>query len=158
VAEAVSRGDRVPPNIVFRFVPGDDPIMREVADLCYETLHRPFGVVRNDQWDEMDPHSLHLVALDGDRLAGYARLIDEGRRAHIRQVSVAPPYRGMGIGTRLVRMLVEEARRKGMRSVYLNARGPALPMYRRLGFSVTRGPFRMGRTYLSHFEMERRLR
>jgi hypothetical protein len=34
----------VPEGITLRCVAGDDPLMREVADLCYETLHRPFDV------------------------------------------------------------------------------------------------------------------
>ena len=144
-------------GVELRFVAGDDAIMRGVADLCYETLHRPFGVSRDDRWDETDPASLHLAALEGGRLAGYARLLDEGRRAHVRQVVVAEPFRDRGVATAMVSMLVDEARRRGLSSVYLNARRPAVAMYERLGFSVTRGPFRMGRTYLVHFRMERRI-
>jgi predicted GNAT family N-acyltransferase len=143
-------------GIEFRFVAGDDEIMRDVAELCYETLHRPFGVSRDDCWDEMDPGSLHLVALDGGRLAGYGRLLDEGRRMHVRQVVVAEAYRRRGVATDLVSLLVEAALRRGSAHVYLNARRPAVAMYERLGFSVTRGPFRMGRTYLPHYQMERR--
>jgi len=144
-------------GVELRFVAGDDAVMRAVADLCYETLHRPFGVSRDDRWDETDPGSLHLVAMDQEKFAGYARLLDEGRRAHVRQVVVAEPYRYRGIASALVSTLVDEARRRGLRSVYLNARRPAVAMYERLGFSVTRGPFRMGRTYLVHFRMERRI-
>jgi ribosomal protein S18 acetylase RimI-like enzyme len=131
--------------------------MREVASLCYETLHRPFGVSRDDAWDETDPGSAHLVALDGGRLAGYARLLDEGRRAHVRQVVVTEQDRRRGIATALVETLVSEARLRGFALVVLNARRPAVAMYERAGFSVTRGPFRMPRTYLAHYQMEKRL-
>ena len=44
-------------GITIRIVDGTDPVLRSVADLCYETLHRPFGVSRNDVWNETDPAS-----------------------------------------------------------------------------------------------------
>lgn len=141
-----------------RVVRGDDLAMRRVADLCYETLHRPFGVSRNDSWNELDPASVHLVAFDGDRVAGYARLLFEGRWAHVRQVSVDPAYRHRGIASVLVRTLVDEARGCGVDGVYLNARGRAVGMYERLGFRTAGPVFRMPRTWLPHVRMERVLR
>ena len=148
------RGD----GIVLRIVDGEDPIMREVAELCYETLHRPFGVVRCDFWNETDPASTHLVALEGETLVGYARLLREGRAGHIRQVTVDPAYRRRGIGAQLVGAVLDQARAEGLAGVYLNARLPAVPMYGRLGFRVTGNEFRMPRTWLPHVRMVQRLR
>jgi GNAT superfamily N-acetyltransferase len=145
-------------GVVLRLVAADDPVMSVVADLCYETLHRPFGVTRCDAWNETDPGSTHLVALDGGRLAGYARLIREGRVVHIRQVGVARGYRRRGIAAQLVGTLVGIARDEGFPVVYLNARLPALPLYHGLGFRVAGPVFRMGRTWLPHVRMEQRLR
>jgi len=132
--------------------------MREVAGLCYETLHRPFGVVRCDSWNETDPASTHFVALEGETLAGYARLLREGPSGHIRQVTVHPAYRRRGIGAQLVGAVLDRARAEGLAGVYLNARLPAVPMYGRLGFRVTGNEFRMPRTWLRHVRMVQRLR
>lgn len=145
-------------GLELRVVRGDDPVMLRVADLCYEALHRPFGVSRNDSWNELDPASVHLVAFDGDRVAGYARLLFESRWAHIRQVSVDPAYRHRGIASALVTALVDEARRRGVDGVYLHARGRAVRMYERLGFHTAGPVFRMPRTWLPHVRMERPLR
>ena len=145
-------------ELELRVVRGDDPVMRRVADLCYEALHRPFGVPRNDCWNELDPASVHLVALDGERVAGYARLLFEGRWAHVRQVSVDPAYRHRGIASTLVTALVDEARRCGADGVYLNARSRAAGMYERLGFHTAGVVFRMPRTWLPHVRMEQPLR
>jgi ribosomal protein S18 acetylase RimI-like enzyme len=145
-------------GIVLRVVAGDDPVIRAVETLCYETLHRPFGVTRDDGWNEMDPRSTHLAALDGDCLAGYARLLGEGKTAHVRQVVVEPAYRRRGIASQLVGTLVERAAHSGFDAVYLNARPAAVAMYERFGFRVVGERFRMGRTYLPHVRMERPLR
>lgn len=143
-----------PDGTVLRAIPGDDPAMRQVAELCYETLHRPFGVSRNDAWDEGDPASTHIAAMRGDRVVGYARVIVEGRWAHVRQVLVVPDRRGAGIATALVEAAIAEARRLVPDGVYLHARRRAVRMYQRLGFRVTSEAFRMPRTWLPHVRME----
>jgi ribosomal protein S18 acetylase RimI-like enzyme len=147
-----------PDGIAVLRVSGTDPVQARVRDLCYETLHRPFGVTRNDAWDETDPHSTHFVAMDGERLAGYARLIEEGGGAHVRQVAVEPAYRGRRIASDLVSCAAAAASDRGLPFAFLNAREHAVGLYESLGFRVTGGPFRMGRTYLPHVRMELRLR
>jgi ribosomal protein S18 acetylase RimI-like enzyme len=141
-------------GIVVAVVDGHDPVLRGVADLCYETLHRPFGVPRNDAWNETDPASAHFVALDGERLVGYVRLIAEGGGAHVRQVSVTHAYRRRGIAAALVTCALARAREVGLPFAFLNARENAVGVYERVGFRVVQGPFRMGRTYLKHVRME----
>ncbi len=96
--------------------------------------------------------------MDGAGLVGYARLIGEGARAHVRQVVVARSHRRRGIASQLVAAAVDEARRRGFASVYLSARPNAVRMYERLGFRVVGSTFRMGRTYLPHVRMELPLR
>jgi ribosomal protein S18 acetylase RimI-like enzyme len=145
-------------GIALRMVGGSDPAMRQVADLCYETLHRPFGVSRNDEWNETDPFSTHFLAMDGDRVVGYTRLLVQGEAGHVRQVAVDPAYRCRGIAGALVQSAVKRARDLGLPRAFLNARERAVGVYERVGFRVTAGPFRMGRTYLKHVRMEMPLR
>jgi len=162
VAEAPLRtaeaGTAAGEGIVVRVVDAADPVLLAVRDLCYETLHRPFGVARNDAWNESDPASTHLVVLDGARLVGYTRLIREGGGAHVRQVVVDPSYRRRGVATALLEEAIARAREAGVPYAFLNAREHAVGMYERAGFRVTQGPFRMGRTYLPHVRMELPLR
>jgi ribosomal protein S18 acetylase RimI-like enzyme len=147
--------DAVPVGIELRYIDGNDALMREVLDLCYETLHRPFDVARNDDWGNGDPNSWHLVATEAALVVGYARLLTEGEWAHIRQVAVYPEYRNRGIGTTLVSRLIGLAREKRMPRIYLNARLNAVGLYERAGFRVVSPtPFPMPRTYLPHVRME----
>lgn len=146
---------RRPDGVTIRIVDGSDPVMRPVADLCYETLHRPFGVERNDSWNETDPASTHFVAFDGETLVGYVRLIDEQGGGHVRQVAVVPSHRRRGIAHDLVTAAIARADALHLPFAFLNARRNAVALYERLGFHVTGDPFRMGRTYLMHVRMER---
>ena len=50
-----------------------------------------------------------VVALDGSRIVGFARaLCDEASNGYISMVGVARDKRGQGIGSELVRQLIEE--------------------------------------------------
>ena len=57
-----------------------------------------------------------------------------GRRAHLMNVYTAPNYRGQGIARCMVEMLIEEARRRGITEISLDATASGRPLYRKLGF------------------------
>jgi len=73
--------------------------MRQVLDLRFDVLMAPFGVTRDDDWDDADPASLHLVAIEDGRAVGYARLIVHGAEGQVRQVAVAFDRQRSGIGS-----------------------------------------------------------
>jgi GNAT superfamily N-acetyltransferase len=79
-----------------------------------------------------------FVAVAGNRIVGFGAVRDE---THITQVQVAEDWHGRGIGTRLVRALVEEVHRRHPHAqrVTLNAASGALVAYLRMGF-VPVGP------------------
>jgi GNAT superfamily N-acetyltransferase len=79
-----------------------------------------------------------FVAVAGSRIVGFGAVRDD---THITQVQVAEGWQGRGIGSRLVRALVEEVRRRHSRAeaVTLNASVAGLISYLRMGF-VPVGP------------------
>lgn len=138
-----------------QWLAGDDPRMAEVSDLRYRVLFLPFGVPPLDEWNDLDPASQHLVVFDDDRPIAYARLVVDGDSAQVRQVAVDDERRRSGIGTALMRELLDRARFMGLGSVYLYARVSAEPFYHRVGFvTVSDDPFPYGRTGVPHVRME----
>lgn len=131
------------------------PLFEVANDLRFHVLHEPFGVTRDDQWNDEDPLSHHVVALaDGD-LIGYARLIEQdGGLGQVRQVCVAPAWERRRVGTALIQRALELAADLGLAPVWLNARVTAIPFYERLGFVVVSEVFATPRTYLPHVRME----
>jgi GNAT superfamily N-acetyltransferase len=142
---------------VLRWIASDDPFMVQVNDLRHEVLFAPFGVRRDDGWDDEGTDRMHLVALDGDRVVGYACLLLEAASGHCRQVSVRPELQGAGIGREMMVEIEREARRRDYGLLWLNARTHASGFYERLGYEVVSGEFPSGRTGLPHVRMERRL-
>lgn len=57
-----------------------------------------------------------------------------GKRAHLMNVYTAHDYRGEGIARHMIALLIEEARRRDVTEISLDATSSGRPLYRKLGF------------------------
>jgi predicted GNAT family N-acyltransferase len=90
-------------------------------------------VAREIDFDDQDPHCVHVVATDaGGTPIGTGRMQPDGR---IGRLSVLKQWRGQGIGARMLEALVASARGRGSKKVYLHAQVQAIPFYERRGFA-----------------------
>jgi ribosomal-protein-alanine N-acetyltransferase len=79
----------------------------------------------------------YLVALDDERVVGYAGLCDYPDEAFVQTIAVARDAQGQGLGARLLQELIDEAGRRGQRRVLLEVRAGndrAIALYERFGF------------------------
>ncbi|MBI3913431.1 MAG: N-acetyltransferase [Chloroflexi bacterium] len=77
-----------------------------------------------------------VVAEQDARVIGIGALLEmSAMLAEVRSLVVAPEYRKFGVGARIVHALVEEARTRGIPTVFGLTR--AVPFFERLGFAVT---------------------
>ncbi|MEP6609679.1 MAG: GNAT family N-acetyltransferase [Burkholderiaceae bacterium] len=84
--------------------------------------------------DAFDVASVHAVAFDSaGHAVGTGRLLPDG---HIGRMAVAPSERGSGIGSAILRALMDEARRRGHSQAVLSAQMHAQDFYRKHGYSV----------------------
>jgi len=84
--------------------------------------------------DEHDAVSLHALAVDAaGTVLGTGRLLPDG---HIGRMAVLRQARGAGVGSALLRALLQAARDRGDREVLLGAQTHAIPFYERFGFVV----------------------
>ena len=82
-----------------------------------------------------------LVVRDGSEIAGMATLFVlqkiPKRVASVEDVIVSGSYRGRGIGEKLMKAIIQEAKRRGVSSIYLTSRPSrvaANKLYSKLGF------------------------
>jgi GNAT superfamily N-acetyltransferase len=147
-------------SVELAWIGADDPRMAEVHGLRHESLFAPFGLPRDDRWDDEGADRRHLVALLDGAVVGYASLLlGEAERGsgHVRQVSVRPGEQRSGIGSALMGEVEAEASRLGLRTLWLNARTTAEPFYRSLGWTTVSDVFPSGRTRVPHVRMEKPL-
>lgn len=87
------------------------------------------------EWDEFDPVSLHVLALNpNDQPIGTARLLPDG---HIGRMAVLKEWRGKGIGSAMLQRILEESSHRGMPKAMLNAQMAAIKFYEKFGFQVS---------------------
>ena len=60
-----------------------------------------------------------------------------GKRAHLMNVYTKEQYRRQGIAARMVKMLIQEARSRGVTEISLDATESGRPLYERLGFTAS---------------------
>lgn len=90
------------------------------------------------EWDGDDEEAIHFLALENGYPIGTARLLTDGQ---IGRVSVLRDWRGMNIGDALMRAVIAEAERRGLREQRLTAQVHATRFYERLGFEVVSEEF-----------------
>lgn len=113
--------------------PDDAASLRQVRERVFVVeQHVPVEL----EWDDIDSECVHVLATDKDGQAiGTGRLLEDG---HIGRMAVLKEWRGRGVGSQIIELLMSEARRRHYPKLLLNAQINALPFYERFGF-VSRG-------------------
>ena len=86
------------------------------------------------EWDDVDERCYHVLAVSDDGSPiGTGRLLPDG---HIGRMAVLREWRGQGVGSAILQMLLDLARKDGLQAIALNAQAHAIGFYARHGFTV----------------------
>lgn len=109
--------------------PGDEQSIRVLRERVFIQEQ---GIPAELEWDGLDPECAQLLAydMDGNAIAT-ARMQADG---HIGRMAVLPEWRGRGVGSSLLLMLVELAAAHGLDEVYLDAQTSVASFYHQHGF------------------------
>jgi len=96
-------------------------------------------VPRELEWDDKDRTALHVMAVDaaGEGI-GTGRISSQGQ---IGRMAVLNGWRNRGVGSAILRKLLQMAHQVDLPALYLNAQHNAIPFYRRHGFVPVGDPF-----------------
>jgi ribosomal protein S18 acetylase RimI-like enzyme len=129
-----------------------DALREDFARLNRQWIEQHFRLEATDLESFADPHAT-FVAPGGEvfftlvrgRALGTCALRKESEDTYeLCKMAVAPEARGRGLGDVLIRAVIQAARERGARQLYLVSNttlAPAIALYRKHGFVVTRtGP------------------
>src|SRR4051812_48903081 len=131
--------------------------IREVVFI--EEQHVPEGIER----DELDARAYHVLAMQGGHAIGTGRLVvldkapnaHDGRWAQVGRMAVLQAHRKDGTGSKLLRALEEEAKRRGVTGIILHAQVYALEFYKKHGYTPVGTEFE--EAGMPHLEMHKKL-
>ena len=90
---------------------------------------------RGTEKDEYDDSALHLIAVCDRQIIGSARLRELSTElGSIAYVAVIPEFQSQGVGTALIKQLIETAKKKHLKSLRVMTRIAASRFYQRIGF------------------------
>lgn len=107
------------------------------AVCAIESVSHPTPWTRGNFIDSLDGGHVALVMQEADTVRGYAVLMPLPGEAELLNITVAPEFRGNGLGRRLLDQVCAEAQARGAERLFLEVRAsntPAHTLYLRNGF------------------------
>jgi GNAT superfamily N-acetyltransferase len=125
-------------------------------DLRWRVLRAPWGQPPASALDELEDVAEHAMVCDdqGQAIAVGRLHCNSAEEAQIRSMAVAPAHRGRGLGRLIVQYLEQAARKRGVKTIVLNAREGAVGFYAKLEYeAVGPGPTLFG--VIPHVKMQK---
>ncbi len=126
------KGDRKMMMAFREMIPEDADAVAQIEKSCF-----PVPWSRQSFWEEAShEHTLYWLALDEEKVIGYAGCWILAGEAQITNVAISPEYQGKGVGTQLMKSMIEVAKKRGATAMTLEVRpsnASALALYKKFG-------------------------
>lgn len=132
--------------------------LAKYLQLRFEVLRKPWGQDIKSTLDELENISVHFLLLnDQNNAIASGRLqLNSDSEGQIRSMAVDEKFRGKGIGHYMIYYLELEAKARGMTSIILDAREPALNFYLKNNYKVIEDSYLLF-GIIKHFKMQKDL-
>ena len=137
--------------------PTSDNDLKKYYHLRWKVLREPWNQEVGSEKDNLDDASIHRMAVFNDKVIAVGRLhfLDK-TTAQIRYMAVDKEFEKQGAGKAVYFALEEEARKKNINLIILNARESAIGFYEKLGFTIKKKTYVLFNE-IQHYEMHKHL-
>ena len=112
---------------------------KDVFRLRKAVFYTEQGIPEELDQDEKDDKAIHLIALNNEEIIATGRLFSHNEQGHISRIAVDKKFRGLGIGKKIVQVLLQKAQEQQLKYLYLFPHAHLESFYRSLGFSKIDG-------------------
>lgn len=116
----------------------NDLTPRQIYDM-YQLRQKVFVIEQNRLYNELDDtdlNAIHLLNYQDDQLVSYARIFQEGHHVSFGRVVVDPEYRGMDLGSQLMRKILQTVEDwYPNQAIEIHAENEAQDFYKKFGFT-----------------------
>lgn len=121
-------------EIRYKYINYKSKEFKQVIDLRYDILFEPYKKIKKYEYDELDEISVHLVALDVEKVVGYSRMTNINGKGKITNVVVSSQYINRRIGFKMLEKHIGKAKEDNISSLYLSSRLETIDFYKKVGF------------------------
>jgi len=104
---------------------------KEISEVRHKVFVLEQSIPLEIEMDGKDSDCIHFLALERSKPIGAARLQKYGK---IERVSVLREYRTNGIGTAIMKVVIEKAKDLNVEKIYLHSQIDSKNFYKQLGF------------------------
>ena len=106
-------------DITYKYTNYKSKEFEQVINLRFNVLFAPYNKVEKYDYDELDYISLHLVALDKDKVVAYSRITNDNGVGKITNVVVDSEYSQRGIGFEMMKRHIIKAKECNINYLHL---------------------------------------
>ena len=130
---------------------------KSYLNLRYRILRAPWGEPEGSEVDAIEDQCFHIMVINDETVLGVGRLqYNSADEAQIRYMAVEKEYEGNGIGRMIVNTLEQQARKKNVGIVILDAREPAVGFYQTLGYKIEKKSYVLF-SEIQHYRMTKQI-
>ena len=118
--------------------PESDDDFERYYQFRWQQLRKPLKFPLGSERDSLDINSFHCIALDNENSiigVGSIQPVDNNAM-RIRYMAVTAEFRRLGVGSLIIKKLLDHAIKRNSSKCWLNARLSAVEFYRQQGFEV----------------------
>lgn len=123
-----------------RWLQPGETLLDSIAVRC-EVFVDEQHIPADEEIDEFDLTAEHLVIYHEGRPVATGRVLQVDGEWRVGRVAVRKPYRGQGLGVRLMRELMERTYALGASEIHIHAQTPVRGFYEKLGYVAYGEPF-----------------
>ena len=132
-----------------RIVQFDNVHSPDIVQIRVQVFAEEQGIDYTLDFDGLDESATHALVLSGGVSVGTGRILSDG---HIGRIAVLKDARNQGVGAKVLKALVGEAKKRDYKRVYLGSQMHATEFYEKQGFNICGEVFMDAG--LEHIEME----
>lgn len=122
-------------NTVIVTIGNDSELIEQAKAIRYQVFTLEQNIPTDLDLDGLDDVSIHILVKDGNKPVATARLTTKENGCSVMsRVAVSKEYRGSGIGSTVIKALLEHAKTSGLVSIEIHAHGHLRNYYERFGF------------------------
>jgi len=134
----------------------DEDELKGAFEVRRQVFAEEQGIQEDLVFDSSDSGAIHVVIKDGQSVIGTVRVrFLETEQTKLERMAILRPFRGMGLGKRMMSFILEELKSKEIKEITLHAQYEVIPFYEACGFDTVGLPFE--EAGIKHIKMERKL-